>query len=192
MKPPYVTEDQTERPTSPARRGGRAVSRRLPPYDFERGHPWPVDPVLIAALLVFGALVVAFVAGRRLTARLALDEAPTSWSPNASFTGAVTLGRCFVNIPGTARMEVGSRFAVIRPSGLRWFHPVWVDRSCVTAVYAGPRTSGTEGGIRFRGPAEGIERIGFWPEGGRRRSNGKEEEEVLSMLRHLGWPVSHQ
>jgi len=132
-----------------------------------------VVPVVIT-VVVFGGLGVGWRLAVRLTAQLKGEPPPISWVPDISFSGAVTIGRVFFNVPGTARLDLGSEYAVIRPSGPQWFHPVYVARPNVVSVVAGPWGSGTEGGIRFRSGDGRLERIGFWPVG-RRLTNGRDQ-----------------
>jgi len=141
--------------------------------------------VIIAAIL-FGVLGVGWRLAIRLTAQLHEGfVAPSSWTPDVSFSGAVTVGRVFFNFPGAAAIDIGRDYAVIRPNGPRWFHPIWVDRRDVNLVVAGPWDSWTNGGIRFRSNDSRLGQIGFWPAG--RRANGRDK--ALVALRELGWPT---
>ena len=145
-------------------------------------------PVIIAAL-VFGGLGIGWRLGARLTAQLNEGLVPPStWVPEVTFTGAVTLGRFFFNVPGTAALDLDWDYAVVRPNGPRWFHPVWIARRDVNLVVAGPWGSWTEGGIRFRSDNTRLGRIGFWP-AGRGLTNGRNQ--ALAALRDLGWPTEH-
>jgi hypothetical protein len=142
--------------------------------------PWAI------ASVVFSAVTVALVLSARMTRALHSGDEPSDWRPHASFSGAVTLGRLFMNLPGTARLEISPQHALLRPVGPPWFHAIWVDRSRVVAVYAGPWHSAVGGGIRFKSDDDRLDRIGFWPSGGG-LTNGRDR--VLAELRNLGWPV---
>ena len=143
-------------------------------------------PLVIVAIVV-GTVVLGLAVGVRLTSRVEAGDKPPVCQPDMSFVGAVTLGRVFMNLPGTARLEISSEHAVLRPAGCQWFRPVWIDRSSVRAVYAGPWHSGVGGGIRFRSEDDRLERIGFWPT--RRGRTTNERDRALAALRGLGWPV---
>jgi hypothetical protein len=147
--------------------------------------------VLAAGIGVAVLAGVAVISWRAIanTAAVQSGTKPSAWRPVNRFSGAVTIGRLFMNIPGTAVLEVDEDRALLRPAGPRWFRPVWIDRPRVTEVFSGPWHSAVEGGIRFRSDDARLARLGFWPQG-RGISNGRDD--VLAALRNLGWPVVNE
>src|SRR5258708_72069 len=82
-------------------------------------HPYAEEIGLVfflGVVIAFGGGGFLYAMARRATRRVGVS-APQPWSPTRSFSGALSVNHFFLNVPGTARLELSRDFVRLKAFG---------------------------------------------------------------------------